>query len=112
MATKEQIAEWKKAYGDVYEISVPNLNHKGQEVIPGGKKEYRAIFKKPGKQTVSYAIRNSGGMNDPIKFNESIVLMTFMEGDEEIKNHMPLFNAAADQLQDEIEQVEAKKKKL
>jgi len=112
MVTKEKIQEWKNSYGEVYEITVTNEDQKGNEIIKGGKKEYKSYHKKIGKKTLSYAAQRSGGMTDPIKFNEAIVVSTFLEGDEEIKTTGEFINAAADQLQEFIQQAEAKVKKL
>jgi len=112
MPTKEKIQEWKNAYGEAYEIIVTNEDEKGNPIIPEGKEEYKSYHMKIGKKTLSYAAQRSGGMNDPIKFNEAIVLNTFLEGDEEIKTTNEFINAAADQLQEFIHQAEARVKKL
>lgn len=112
MPTKEKIEEWKKAYGEVYEITVTNEDQKGEPIIPGGKKEYKSYHKKVGKKTLSLASQRSNGLSDPVKFNEAIVQNTFQEGDEEIKSVDEFINAAAEQLHEYIKQAEAKIKKL
>lgn len=112
MATKEQIAEWKKSYGEVYQITVKNEDQTGNEIIPGGKKEYTSIHKKIGRRTLSLAASKSGGLSDPIKFNETIVINSFIEGDVEMKTTDEFINAAAEQLQEFIKQAEGRIKKL
>jgi len=112
MATKEQIQEWKKSYGEVYEITVQNEDQNGNEIVKSGKKEYTSYHKKIGRRTLSLAAQKSGGLSDPIKFNETIVISSFIEGDVEIKATDEFINAAAEQLQEFIKQAEAKIKKL
>lgn len=112
MPTKEQIQEWKKAYGEVYEVTVKNEDQKGNKIIASGKNEYISYHKKIGKKTLSFASQRSNGLSDPIKFNEAIVQSTFLAGDEEVKSTNEFVNAAADQLQEFIQQAEAKIKKL
>jgi len=112
MATKEQIDKLKKTHGEVYEITVTNQDQKGDPIIPEGKKEYKSIHKKIGNASLSYASRQSNGMQDPIEFNKAIVLTSFIEGDEEIKTTDAFVNAAANQLQDLIKTAEGRIKKL
>lgn len=94
-ASKEQIAEWKAKYGDVYKISVD------------GKECY---LHKPDRKTLSYA--TSVGMKDPIKFNEIMLNGCWITGDEEIKKDDSLFFAASTQLSELIDTKEAQLEKL
>ncbi len=112
MATKEQIEQWKKSYGEVYEVTVTNEDQKGEPIVPGGKKEYKSYHKQIGKKTLSFASQRSNGLSDPVKFNEAIVQATFLDGDTEVKTVSEFINAAADQLQEFIKQAEARVKKL
>ena len=70
------------------------------------------LIKKIGRRTLSLAAQKSGGLSDPIKFNETIVISSFIEGDVEVKTTDEFINAAAEQLQEFIKQAEAKIKKL
>lgn len=93
--TKEQIADWKKKYGDVFKISVD------------GKVCY---LHKPDRKTLSYA--SSVGQKDPIKFNEIMIKNCWIAGDEEIKTDDSLFLAVSEKLADVVETKEAELEKL
>ena len=110
---KEDIEKLKQKYGEVYEVTAPNVDREtGEEVIKGGKTEYVGYFRKADRNTLSYASRVSSGLQDPIKFNEALVRNTFIGGDDEIKQQDEFINAVAEQLQTTIKQVEAKLKKI
>lgn len=110
--TNEQLAKYKKAYGQVFKINVPNADDKGDEVIPGGKKVFSGYFKKIGRQTMSFASKMSNGGQDFIKFIESLVEACWLEGDKEIKENDDLFYAAGNKLNETIKNVEADMEEL
>lgn len=85
-ASKEQIAEWKAKYGDIFKISVD------------GKVCY---LHKPDRKTLSYA--SSVGVKDPIKFNEILLKGCWIAGDEEIKNDDSLFLSVSTHLAELVE---------
>ncbi|MCL1942803.1 MAG: hypothetical protein FWF54_04555 [Candidatus Azobacteroides sp.] len=94
-AGKEQIAEWKAMYGDVYLISVD------------GKEAY---LKQPSRKIIGYA--SVAGKNNPIKFNEVILNDCWLGGDEEIKTNDTLFLSVSSQLAELIQIKEAELVKL
>ena len=93
--TKEQIQEWKKKHGNVYEISVD------------GKKCY---LKSPSRKTIGYA--SAAGKDDPMKFNEIVMRDCWLGGDEEIKTDDTLFLSVSGKLAEIIEVKEVDLKKL
>lgn len=94
-ATKEQVAEWKKEHGDVFEIEVD------------GKVCY---LKKPTRRVLSAAA--VAGQRDPMKYNEVILTNCWLWGDEVIKTDDALFLGVSAKLGDLVEVVEASIKKL
>ena len=110
--TKEQIEQYKAKHGKVFQIDVDNLTEDGQEVIEGGKPQYSAIFRDIDRITLSLAAKKSAGLTDPIKFNETIVLRTYVDGDTELKSEDAFIAAVAERLQERIKQVEATIKEL
>lgn len=95
-ATKEQIEEWKKKYGDVYMVE-----------LEGGK---RCYLHRPDRKTLGYA--SSVGTKNPIKFNEIMLNGCWIDGDEEIKTDDQLFLSASAQIAELIEVQEATLVKL
>lgn len=93
--TKEQIAEWKKKYGTVFQLTV------------SGKTAY---LHKPDRKTLSYA--STVGQTDPLKFNKILLKGCWLGGDEEIKTDDDLFLAASGKLGELIQVKEAELKKL
>lgn len=93
--TKEQIEEWKKKYGTVFQLSVD------------GKTAY---LRKPDRKTLSYA--STAGQTDPLKFNEVLLKGCWLGGDEEIRTEDDLFLAASGKLGELIQLKEAELKKL
>jgi hypothetical protein len=67
-----QIVEWKKQHGSIYELTV------------GGKK---CIVRKPTRQDLSYI----SVVRDPIKRKEVLLNQIWLDGDEEIKRDDELF---------------------
>lgn len=95
MNIEEQIAEWKRKYGSVFELSVE------------GKKAY---LRKPDRKTLGYA--STAGQTDPMKFNEVLLKGCWLGGDEEIRTDDELFLAASGKLGELIQVKEAELKKL
>lgn len=93
--TKEQIAEWKKKYGSVFQLSVEDKT---------------AYLRKPDRKTLSYA--STAGQSDPLKFNEVLLKGCWLGGDEEIRTDDDLFLAASGKLGELIQVKEAELKKL
>lgn len=94
-ATPEQIASWKKSYGDVFAISVD------------GKVCY---LRKPGRKEMSYAA--SIGMTDPMGVSEAIMNTCWLGGCEEIKTQDDLFLSAVSQIDKVVETKKAELVKL
>jgi hypothetical protein len=93
--TQEQIAIWKKEYGDVHKITVDG---------------HVAYLKKPDRKTLSFA--SSVGTSDPLKFNEILLNACWLGGDEAIKKDDSLFLSAGQVLGKLIEVKEAELVKL
>ena len=91
--TKEQIQEWKKKHGDLFEITVDGKS---------------CILHRPTRRDLSYA----SVVKDPIKMSETILNQLGVDGDEEIKTNDTLFFAAIQKMQDVLEVKEAEIKKL
>ncbi len=89
-ATSDQIAEWKKKYGEVSGI-----------IVDG-----RIGYLKPvDRKTLSYA--STVGAKDPMKFNEVILANCWLGGDEEIQTNDTLFLSVSIKLAELIELKEA-----
>jgi len=93
--TKEQIAELKKKYGEIYQLEIE------------GKK---CILHKPTRQVLSAATVTAG--KDPIRFNEIILKNCWIQGDEDIQTNDDLFLGICPKLAEIIEVKEAEIKKL
>ncbi len=93
--SKEQIAQWKAQYGNVYRITVADKV---------------AYLKSPDRKTMSYA--SSVIAKDPIKFNEILLKQCWIDGDAEIQTDDALFLGVSAQLAEIIEIAEAKLEKL
>jgi hypothetical protein len=91
--SKEQIQEWKKKHGDLFEITVEG---KG------------CILHRPTRRDLSYA----SVVKDPIKMSETMLNQLWVDGDEEIKTDDALFFAAIQKMQEVLEVKEAEIKKL
>ena len=91
--TKEQIAEWKRKHGELFEITVEGKS---------------CILHRPTRQDLSYA----SVVKDPIKMSETMLNQLWVAGDEEIKTDDSLFLAAIQKMQDVLEVKEAEIKKL
>lgn len=91
--TKEQIAEWKRKHGELFEITVEGKS---------------CILHRPTRQDLSYA----SVVKDPIKMSETMLNQLWVAGDEEIKADDSLFLAAIQKMQEVLEVKEAAIKKL
>lgn len=83
-ATAEQIAEWKKQFGEVYAVTV---------------EDSICYLKKPNRATLSAM---SSIMNDPIKSMEFLLNNCWLGGDETIKTDDEKFLAVSSQLKELI----------
>lgn len=63
--TKEQVAEWKKKHGEIFEITVEDKS---------------CILRRPNRKDLSFV----SVVKDPIKKFESLVRQTWLDGDEEM----------------------------
>lgn len=93
--TKDQIEQWKKQHGEVFEIAVD------------GKVGY---MKKPDRKTLSYAMTEA--QTNPLGFAEIILENGWLGGDEAIKTDDSLFMAVAGQIDQVVEIKAAAVKKL
>ncbi len=85
IATTEQLAIWKKEYGEFFEISI---------------EDKICYLKKPDRKALSFASQVG---SDPMKFNESILKNCWLAGDEEILTNDSFFLAASTKLDQVIE---------
>lgn len=85
-ATDEQIAEWKKQYGEVWAA-----------VCDG----HVAYLKKPSRKALSYA--SVAGKENPLKFNELLLNDCWIAGSEEIKINDSLFLGVSSKLAELVE---------
>jgi len=93
--TDEQIKEWKRKHGDVFQVEVDGRV---------------AYLKKPDRKTLSAA--SVLGSKDPLKYNEIMLNNCWLAGDEDIKTDDALFLGASSVLAELIEIKEAEIKKL
>lgn len=94
-ASEEQIAKWKQEYGDIFAIEVD---------------ERVAYLKKPTKHILAAANKSSKG--EPFKFNDNIMRMCWLGGDEEIRVNDDLSLAVTGVLDEILEVATASVKKL
>ena len=93
--TQNQIKEWKRKFGSVYEIAVE------------GKKGY---FRTPDRNILGYAL--SQNTQNPITYNEILAKNCWLGGDKELLEEDTLFLSISGKLADLIEIKEAGLKKL
>ena len=91
--TKDQLNEWKKKHGDLFEITIDGKS---------------CILHRPTRRDLSYA----SVVKDPIKMSETMLGQLWVAGDEEIKTDDGLFLAAIQKRQEVLEVKEAEIKKL
>jgi hypothetical protein len=91
--TKEQISDWKKKHGDLFEITVEGKS---------------CILHRPTRKDLSYA----SVVKDPIKMSETMLNQLWVAGDEEIKTSDDLFMATVNKMDEILKVKEAEIKKL
>lgn len=91
--TKEQIQEWKKKHGDLFEITVDGKI---------------CILHRPTRRDLSYA----SVIKDPIKMSETMLGQLWVAGDEELKTNDELFMAVVSKMDEVLKVKEAEIKKL
>jgi hypothetical protein len=91
--TKEQIQEWKKKHGDLFEITVDGKS---------------CILHRPTRRDLSYA----SVIKDPIKMSETMLGQLWVAGDEELKTNDELFMAVVAKMDEVLKVKEAEIKKL
>ncbi len=96
----DQISAWKKKYGDVFKVSVSD----------SADNLFNAFFKKPNRKELSRAM--AAGKESPMKFNDTLFLDCWIEGDEAIKTDDAMYLAACSQLATMVEVREAEIVKL
>jgi hypothetical protein len=92
-ANKEQIAEWKKKHGEIYEISVEDKS---------------CFVRKPNRKDLSFV----SVVKDPIKMSETLLKQLWLDGDKEIQENDELFLAVIPKLEEVIKVKESQIKKL
>ena len=95
IATPEQIEEWKKKHGSIFQLDVEDKS---------------CILRKPTIKDLSAA--TAVGQKDPFAFNRVILTNCWLAGDEEIKTNEDYFLAAGGKLSEIIEVKESEIKKL
>jgi hypothetical protein len=94
-ATKEQIQEWKKQYGDIFLVKVDD----------------KAVYlKKPSRHTLGMA--SVMAKENPMKFSETMLADCWLAGDDDIKTNDDYFLAVASKLSDLVQVKEAELEKL
>lgn len=91
--TKEQVAEWKKKHGEIFELSVEDKS---------------CILRRPNRQDLSYV----SVVKDPIKMSETLMKQLWVDGDKEIQERDDLFLAAIPKMEEVIKVKESQIKKL
>jgi len=93
-ATGEQIADWKKKYGDIFKVEV------GDSVC---------YLKKPDRKTMSYVATLR---ENPVRSNEVLLQNCWLGGDESIKTDDEKFYGVSGKLNETVEIKEAEITKL
>lgn len=91
--TKEQVAEWKRKHGDIFEISVEDKS---------------CILRRPNRTDLSYV----SVVKDPIKMSETLLKQLWLAGDMEIQEEDDLFLSVIPQMEEVIKVKESQIKKL
>lgn len=91
--TKEQVAEWKKKHGEIFELSVEDKS---------------CILRRPNRQDLSFV----SVVKDPIKMSEALMKQLWVDGDKEIQERDDLFLAAIPKMEEVIKVKESQIKKL
>jgi hypothetical protein len=117
--SSEQIAAWKARYGGVYKIVLPEHEVETTEDDPNnpGEKlmktlpEVTCYLKKPGRKELAYA-QSAGAGGKQMLFNEALLNVTWLTGDEIIKNDDDYFVSVGHHLAEMIEIKESRLEKL
>lgn len=91
--TKEQVAEWKRKHGDIFELSVEDKS---------------CILRRPNRKDLSYV----SVVKDPIKMSETLLKQLWLAGDTEIQEEDDLFLAIIPKMEEVIKVKESIIKKL
>ena len=91
--TKEQVAEWKRKHGDIFELSVEDKS---------------CIVRRPNRKDLSYV----SVVKDPIKMSETLLKQLWLAGDTEIQEEDDLFLAIIPKMEEVIKVKESVIKKL
>ena len=94
LATPEQVAEWKKKHGDVFQVIADDSI---------------CYLRKPDRKTMTY-VATLG--NSPIRANEALLDNCWLGGDESIKTNDEKFFGVSSKLSDLIQIKEAEITKL
>lgn len=95
LSLEQKISQWKKKYGEVFEIIV---------------EDKKAYIHRPDRVTLKAAFTLA--TSDPLGFAEVILENCWIEGDEEIKTNDAYFLGVVGQIQTIVETKEAELKKL
>lgn len=91
--TKEQVAEWKRKHGEIFELSVEDKS---------------CILRRPNRKDLSYV----SVVKDPIKMSETLLKQLWVAGDTEIQEYDDLFLAVIPKMEEVIKVKESQIKKL
>lgn len=91
--TQEQVAEWKKKHGEIFELSVEDKS---------------CILRRPNRKDLSFV----SVVKDPIKMSEALMKQLWVDGDKEIQERDDLFLAAIPKMEEVIKVKESQIKKL
>jgi len=91
--TKEQVAEWKRKHGDIFELSVENKS---------------CIVRRPNRKDLSYV----SVVKNPIQMSETLLKQLWVDGDKEILEDDSLFLAVIPKMEEVIKIKESAIKKL
>ncbi len=95
--TEEQLKSWKEKYGEIFEISC---------------EDKKAVFHKPSRKDISFALAGSNQMKDSVKYVEIMMRQCWIDGDMEFQEDDAYFFAAVPILGALGETKEAEIKKL
>ncbi|NPD91696.1 hypothetical protein [Xylanibacter muris] len=91
--TKEQVSEWKRKHGEVFELSVEGKS---------------CILRRPNRKDLSYV----SVVKDPIQMSETLLKQLWVAGDMEIQEDDALFLAVIPKMEEVIKVKESAIKKL
>lgn len=91
--TKEQVAEWKRKHGDIFELSVEDKS---------------CIVRRPNRKDLSYV----SVVKNPIQMSETLLKQLWVDGDKEILEDDSLFLAIIPKMEEVIKIKESAIKKL